>query len=332
MVLLAGGIPLFADIRRESCAIDAAQVESLIDARTGAVLITHLHGETAGAHEFRDICNRRCVPLIEDAAQAFGAVERNRRLGTIGDLGIYSFGFYKNVNAWRGGMLVSSDRALIARIRRRIAGLPAFSRLRLLALSARGLMTEVATYPPIFSAVTNRAFRLGFLHKVEAIKHLLDPEYGATRISQVPADYLIPMAPSQMELAYRQLDQVDADSYSRIAHAALYHEGLSDVESLITPRRHNELSHIYTCFPVQCCDRDSLLRYAINRKRDFAAQHLRNCADLPEFKEFHRNCPNARAAAKELILLPTYPRYPTFEVRRNIEVIHDFLEANPWAF
>ncbi len=86
MVILAGGIPVFADIHRLSCAADSAQVESLIDSGTGAVLITHLHGETAGAHVFRDMCRRRGVPLIEDASQAFGAAENGRRLGTIGDL------------------------------------------------------------------------------------------------------------------------------------------------------------------------------------------------------------------------------------------------------
>jgi dTDP-4-amino-4,6-dideoxygalactose transaminase len=60
------------------------------------------------------------------------------------------------------------------------------------------------------------------------------------------------------------------------------------------------------------------------RGRDFSRQHLRNCADLPYFREFYADCPNARAAARELILLPTYPRYPMNEVVKNAEVIADF--------
>src|SRR5262245_2680094 len=93
-VLLAGGIPVFGDIVRESCALDPNCADSLIDAETDAILITHLHGESAGSHVFREICDRRGVRLIEDTAQAFGAIESGRRLGTIGDAGIYSFGFY----------------------------------------------------------------------------------------------------------------------------------------------------------------------------------------------------------------------------------------------
>ena len=58
--------------------------------------------------------------------------------------------------------------------------------------------------------------------------------------------------------------------------------------------------------------------------RDFAAQHLRNCADLQEFKDLYRDCPNARAAARELVLLPTYARYPRAEIRKNIEFIQQY--------
>jgi perosamine synthetase len=64
MVILAGGVPVFADIIRRTCSIDPDQAESQIDHRTGAVLITHLHGATAGAHVFNDICKRKGIPVI----------------------------------------------------------------------------------------------------------------------------------------------------------------------------------------------------------------------------------------------------------------------------
>jgi dTDP-4-amino-4,6-dideoxygalactose transaminase len=327
MVLLAGGIPVFADIRRDCCGIDAEQAESLIDRRTGAVLVTHLHGETAGAHTFRDICRRRGVPLIEDDAQAFGAIENGRRLGTIGDLGIYSFGFYKNVNAWRGGMLVSPDPNLIARIRRRTDELPELGHPRLFVLSLYGLLTEAATWPPLFAHLTHPMIRYGISHGVRTVQRLLDPENGATRHKAMPVDYLPQMTPAQAALVLRQLDEVDADSACRIAHAARYHHCLTPLEPLITPRWHAGPSHIYTYYPIQCRQREALLRHALRNGRDFAAQHLRNCADLPEFSELHRDCPNARAAASELTLLPTYPRYPASEVQRNIELIQEFFAA-----
>lgn len=327
MVFLAGGIPLFADIRRPSCAIDPEQAESLIDSRTGAVLITHLHGESAGAHVFRDICRRRSVPMIEDAAQAFGAVEGDRRLGTIGNLGIYSFGFYKNVNAWRGGMLVSQDPDLIARIRQRMNGLPELPGWRLLALSLHGLITDAATWPPLFSTFTYPILRHSYLRGCQIVNRRLDPEYGATRLTGMPPDYFYQMTGSQATLALCQLDRVDADTTARIDHAARYNQALAGLDRLITPRWQPGRANIYSYYPIQCREREALLQFAMHHKRDFAAQHLRNCADLPEFKEFYRYCPNARASAQELILLPAYPRYPSDEIQLNIEVIQEFFRS-----
>jgi perosamine synthetase len=329
MVLLAGGIPVFADIRRQSCTIDPDQTEDLIDGQTGAVLITHLHGETAGAHDFRDLCNRRGVPLIEDAAQAFGAIENGSRLGAIGHLGIYSFGFYKNLNAWRGGMVVSQDYGLIARIRQRMDDLPRLPTGRLLALAVRGLLIDAVTWPPVFASVTHPILRQCILHGMHAVHNQLDPEHGAGRLSAMPSGYLYRMAPSQQTLALKQLACVDADSRVRIAKAALYSRALAPIENLILPQWHGRDSNIYTHYPVQCREREAVLRYGMQRGRDFAAQYLRNCADLPEFREFHRDCPNARAAARELILLPTYPRYPESEIQQNIELIQQFFQMAP---
>jgi perosamine synthetase len=325
MVILAGGIPLFADICRQSCALDPNEAEALIDHRTGAVLISHLHGETAGAHLFQEICSRRGVPLIEDAAQAFGAAEGGRRLGTIGDLGIFSFGLYKNVNAWRGGMLVSRNSTLISKIRRRISKLSLLPGWRLLALGLCGLVTDLGTWPPFFTGVIHPVIRYSSIHGIHAVNRHLDPEDRAVRLRTVPADYYHGMTGVQSLLAIRQLHRVDMDSRARIAHAALYHRALAGLGGLVVPKRHEGLSHIYTYYPIQCGRREALLKYAMQRKRDFAPQYLRNCASLAKFHEFYRQCPNAQAAARELILLPTYPRYPTTEIQKNIEAIQEFL-------
>jgi dTDP-4-amino-4,6-dideoxygalactose transaminase len=327
MVLLAGGIPLFADISKASCGMDPDEAEALIDNRTGAVLITHLHGETSGAFVFREICRRYGLPLIEDTAQAFGASENGRRLGTIGDLGIYSFGFYKNVNAWRGGMVVSHDLDLIRRIHRRHDALQQLPDLQLLGIVLSGGLTELATWPPVFSRLVYPLLRYSHLKGIRAVNHHLDPEHRAVRLASIPAGYLYRMTEAQAQLALAQMDSVDPASQKRISNAALYDKGLHETDHLIKPRWSSDGSNTYTYYPVRCRERSTLLNYAMRHGRDFAAQHLRNCADLPEFRELCRDCPNARAAARELVLLPTYPGYPRAEIKQNIQVIQQFSSA-----
>lgn len=246
MVLLAGGIPVFADIRKTSCVMDPAKAESLIDGRTGAVLITHLHGETAGAFVFREICRRHSVFLIEDTAQAFGASENGRRLGTIGDLGIYSFGFYKNVNAWRGGMVVSQDPDLIGRIRSRIDSLRQLPGRDLLGIALGGMLTDVATWPPIFSRLVYPLLRYSHINGIRAVIRHLDPEHRATRLNSVPAEYLYRMTEAQAQMALAQMESVDAASQARIGNAALYEKGLHETDHIVKPRWSSDGSNTYT--------------------------------------------------------------------------------------
>jgi dTDP-4-amino-4,6-dideoxygalactose transaminase len=153
----------------------------------------------------------------------------------------------------------------------------------------------------------------------------LDPEARASRLTRVPDDFLRRMRSAQARIGIQQLDRLDLDSLRRIDNALLYHDGLEGLRDLITPRHHTNFSNIYTYFPIQIDNRDRLLRLIQRNRRDFAAQHLRNCADLPMFSEFHRDCPKARAAARALVLLPTYPRYPRSQIERNIELIRDFV-------
>ena len=67
MVICAGGVPVFADLESDTCNIDASEIEKLIDADTGAVLITHLHGLSCNVERIAAVCRDRGVPLVEDA-------------------------------------------------------------------------------------------------------------------------------------------------------------------------------------------------------------------------------------------------------------------------
>ena len=329
MVLCAGGRPVFADIERETCNISAVEVEKLITRDTGAVLITHLHGLAAEAERIRDVCAQYDVPMIEDCAQAFGTRAAGKPVGSLGRAGVFSFGMAKNVNTWLGGAVVTDDDALAQRVRDDLARF-AESSWKLLVEKARsGLATDVATSPVVFKALTFWIFRLGFLHDIEWINSKVRIELDASRKSELPASYRRRFSDAQARLALAQLGHVDAQSYERIRRGLIYHERLRDIPELIIPPARDDLSHTYTYFPVQYRERDRLLKYMMRHGRDVAAQHYRNTADLPAFREFFRDCPNARAVAQELIFLPTYPRYALEEVERNIEVIRRFFGHGP---
>ena len=114
-VLAAGAIPVIVDID-ESITIDPAAVEAAIGPRTRAVIAVHMWGTTCNMDAIMEIARRRKLLVIEDACQAVGGSYKGRKLGTIGDIGAFSFNYYKNMSCGEGGGVVTNDDAVVRRV------------------------------------------------------------------------------------------------------------------------------------------------------------------------------------------------------------------------
>ena len=324
MVICAGGRPVFCDIERRTCNIDLSAAADLIDDDTGAVLVTHLHGLGLELEEFRATCRARGVVLIEDAAQAFGTRVQGQSVGTFGDAGVFSFGMYKSLTSFVGGMVVTKDGDLARRLHQSTSNLAPQEASVQLKKVAHGLATDVVTYPPLFKLITFPIFRLAFLLNIELLNKHVRFDHDPVQRQEIPPEHLRRLTPLQARLCPLGLDRVDTDIRKHVAFAHRYDDGLSDIEELTRPPRRDDGSHTYTYYPVQFERRGELLKHLTRRGCDIGAQHLRNCADLTCFKEHYRDCPQARATADDTLLLPTYPRYQDADVARNTSAIREF--------
>ena len=115
-ILIAGAVPVFADVDDHTLCLDPAAFERAITPRTAAVIPIHLHGHPAAMASITDIAAHKGVKVIEDAAQAQGCVTDGRRAGAIGDAGCFSFYPSKNLGAFGDGGLVSTDDEALAAI------------------------------------------------------------------------------------------------------------------------------------------------------------------------------------------------------------------------
>ena len=109
-VRYVGATPVFVDIDLKSRTLDVHRIEAAITPRTRAVLPVHLYGQCADMDPILDLARRHNLIVIEDAAQAHGATYRNRRAGSLGHLGAFSFYPGKNLGAYgEGGAVVTDD-------------------------------------------------------------------------------------------------------------------------------------------------------------------------------------------------------------------------------
>jgi len=324
MVVCAGGVPVFADLEPGGCNLSADQVKRLLDGDTRAVLVTHFYGEACEIERIAALCAKKKVALIEDAAQAYGVKVNGRFVGTFGEIGVFSFGLYKNVNAFYGGMLVTSRDDVAQSVRAAIANYPLESAARYLAKVAKGLIVDIATWPPLFRSLTFWIFRYAYLNDVKAITQQFKIDYDPKMIREMPADYLRRMTPLQARLIRAQLNGVERAQTGRILNAKHYDEGLKNLPGLTLPRLRTDGSHGYYYYCIQYPEREKLVRYASLHGRDIQESYHRNCAELSCFGNYQRDCPNAEIAARSVIYLPVYPSYPAREIDRTVEVIKRF--------
>jgi dTDP-4-amino-4,6-dideoxygalactose transaminase len=117
-ITLAGARPVFVDIRQDTMLMDPEAVEAAITPRTGAIIPVHLYGQPCEMDRIVQIARRHGLKVVEDAAQAHGARWQGARPGALADAATFSFYPGKNLGAYGdGGAVVSSDEALIQRIR-----------------------------------------------------------------------------------------------------------------------------------------------------------------------------------------------------------------------
>ena len=111
--VLRGGVPVFVDIRADTLNIDERLIEAAITPRTRAIAPVHYAGVACEMDTIMDIAARHDLKVVEDAAQGVMSSYRGRPLGSIGDIGAFSFHETKNVISGEGGALLVNDPALV---------------------------------------------------------------------------------------------------------------------------------------------------------------------------------------------------------------------------
>nr|MDA8219494.1 DegT/DnrJ/EryC1/StrS family aminotransferase [Dehalococcoidales bacterium] len=108
-ILAANAIPVFADVDPRTLNVDPAAVERKITPRTKAIVVVHMYGQAAEMSPIMEVARGHGLAVIEDCAQAHGAVYEGRKVGSIGDFGCFSFQASKHLPTLEGGMLLVDE-------------------------------------------------------------------------------------------------------------------------------------------------------------------------------------------------------------------------------
>jgi dTDP-4-amino-4,6-dideoxygalactose transaminase len=117
-ICLTGATPILVDIDPDTYTIDVSQIEDKITSQTKAIIPVHLYGQPADMDPILAIAEKYRLIIVEDACQAHGAEYKGKRIGSLGDVGCFSFYFSKNLGAYgEAGICVTNEPKIARHLR-----------------------------------------------------------------------------------------------------------------------------------------------------------------------------------------------------------------------
>ncbi|MBA6151463.1 DegT/DnrJ/EryC1/StrS family aminotransferase [Gelidibacter maritimus] len=107
-IMMLGAIPVLVDID-DTLTLDPKAVEKAISPKTKAIMVVHMCGSMGDMEALQTICDAHNLVLIEDACQAIGGTYKGKPLGSVGDLGCFSFDFVKTITCGEGGAVITDN-------------------------------------------------------------------------------------------------------------------------------------------------------------------------------------------------------------------------------
>lgn len=114
--LIYGAVPVFADVDDENFGLSPKSIEDHITDNTKAILLVHIFGNPSKMDEIVSIAQKHDLKIIEDCAQSPMATYKNKNVGTIGELGVFSLNYHKHIHTGEGGMITTNDESIAEKL------------------------------------------------------------------------------------------------------------------------------------------------------------------------------------------------------------------------
>jgi perosamine synthetase len=115
-ILYSNGIPVFADIEPDTLNIDPKEIQKNITPKTRAIAVVHFGGHPCDMDPILEMAKKNNLSIVEDTAHGCGGEYKGQKLGSLGDLGCFSFHAVKNMSTGEGGMITTDDPELYGRL------------------------------------------------------------------------------------------------------------------------------------------------------------------------------------------------------------------------
>lgn len=298
--------------------VDINVIKNATSPKTKVVIVSHLYGQSSDIKKIADFCFEKKFFLIEDCAHACGAEEAGKKLGTFGQVGLFSFGIGKNMNTLGGGMLITNSEALAHSIREELTLLP---NKPVYLLFFQGIKTYIMALltGPLFTWITFPLMNLILRNNINFFDDAVNEKVDLNGLQNNILHSCKPNS-AQASLGLMKLKKLEEIRNILIERAKLYDLKLSDkVKWPFFENERNSQSLSY--YVIRVRDREKI-RHALLRKGiDTKSCDMNNCATLTGFDEV-RKFPLSQTVKDQIVEIPNHQN-----MKRN-EIIYIAEEIN----
>lgn len=298
-----GATPVFVDVDIDTFNIDATKIEDKITKRTKAIIPVHIFGQPADMNEILNIARRNKLFVIEDACQAIGAEYYGRKVGTLGDIGCFSFFPTKNLGcAGDGGMIVTNNdnvATIVKALKVHGSGENGQKAYNLLNGADESMLKEKNNDNTIYNPLKYYNFLIGFNSRLDEV---------------------------QAAILRVKLRNIDMWNEKRTENAAFYNKSITN-KYIVKPIEESHKSHAYHMYIIQSNYRDKLASYLKGKNIATGIYypvpiHLQKVYRNLGYKE--GDMPVAEYLSKRTLAIPIYPELSMEQVLYIVKVINDF--------
>jgi dTDP-4-amino-4,6-dideoxygalactose transaminase len=305
------GLPVkLCDVDPDTLDFDLTKLESMVTERTLAVIPVHNYGLVCNMREIQRIAIQKGAYVVEDAAQAAGSQFENRKVGTIGEVGILSLGQGKNICALGGGVILTDRVPLAALIDELLEIYPQEHSFSEYSSVLTSMTLNLFLHPERYAAPAH----LPFLHLVA---NFFDPDFKIAKLSDLNA-----------EVGRHAFLFLDPYNEIRIRNARLFTHHLSHNESLRIPKPLVDGQPVFLSFPIVFPRKEVRRRvfWILNRRRLGASRsYLMPLNEIPAFRRYlyaEDEYPGAKYVADGILTLPTHPYVTEQDIQKIVSRIN----------
>jgi len=314
----SGAKPIYVDID-QTLNLDIPDLNKKITNKTKAIIVQHTFGNPANMGDILEICNQKNIKLIEDCAHAFGVEYEGKKLGTIGDMAILSFGSDKCISCVRGGALITNNDELAKKAKDIIDKLPNPDKIHIV----QNLMHYIVFFKgKILYSIFLGKIILAISKKLHITGRVI---YDAEKKGQAINFYPAKMANCLADLLLVQLNDLDTITKHRKTISQIYTDNINNnkiIKPLLIdgsiPLRYNILTK----------DPDRLIDMA-KKQNIILGNWYRGVVapldiDMTNIDYVLGSCPIAEDFANRSVNLPTNININKSDAMRIVEVINQY--------